>query len=70
MARGLNGGRARGGAGEPPAGETRGLRRHLCCPRVLISPASHQDPAETRATAKVELSGPVVCDCTPLLFIP
>lgn len=70
VARGLNGGRARGGAEEPPAGGRRGLRRCLSRPRVLMSPGSHRDPAEGRAGDKVELSGPVVCGSTPLLFIP
>lgn len=63
-------GRARGGAGEPPAGRRRGLRRCLSLPRVLMSPASLRDPAEGRTGDKVELSGPVVCGSTPLLFIP
>lgn len=70
VARGLNGGRARGGAGEPPAGGRRGLRQRLSRPRVLVSPASHRHRAESRAVGKVELSGPLVCDSTPLLFIP
>lgn len=38
VARGLNGGRARGGVGEPPAGGRRGLPRRLCRPPVLIFP--------------------------------
>lgn len=57
MARGLNGGLARGGAGEPPAGGRRGLQWRLCCPRVLISPTSHRDSVESRAGEKIELSG-------------